>query len=609
MVPGIAGIIRRDMDGSEEEDLGVMVNSMMHEPFYSSGIYRNHELGAYIGWVSHAGSFCDCMPVINERQDLVLVFAGEDFLDKDEIKELKRLGHRFDTMNSSYLVHLFEENNEGFFGRLNGWFCGAIFDLRKSKVTIFNDRYGMKRLYYYETEREFLFASEAKALLKVRPELRELDPRGIGELISCGCVLENRTLFPKVSVLPGGSALVFHNGKLSSKGRYFEPGYWEDQEILGEEEFYQKLRSTFLKVLPKYFNSGQPVALSLTGGLDTRMILACGEFSPGTLPCYTFGGMYRDSFDVSIGRKVAEACRQPHKTIILDERFLREFPDHAEKTVYISDGCFNACGAYELYLNRKAKEIAPVRVTGNYGSEVLRGVRAFKAIAPFTNVFSDGLNTYLEMAKETFADVSRDHPVSFAVYKLGPWYGHGRMTVEESQIIPRTPYMDCDFVRVAYQAPRDLLVSEEISLRLVKDCSLVLAEIKTDQGVGVEGNGIAANLTRLLYRATFKAEYYYGIGMPHWLAKMDSALSFIELERAVLGRHKFHHFRVWFRDQLSKYVQEIVLDQQTRNRSHVNGKFLEEMVTDHIKGRRNFTDEIDKVITLELIQRLLVESS
>ena len=35
--------------------------------------------------------------------------------------------------------------------------------------------------------------------------------------------------------------------------------------------------------------------MSLTGGLDGRMILAWANLSPGILPCYTFGGTYRDS--------------------------------------------------------------------------------------------------------------------------------------------------------------------------------------------------------------------------------------------------------------------------------------------------------------------------
>ena len=50
------------------------------------------------------------------------------------------------------------------------------------------------------------FAAEAKAILAVRPELRSADTRSLGEFVACGCVLENRTLFENILLLPGAAA-------------------------------------------------------------------------------------------------------------------------------------------------------------------------------------------------------------------------------------------------------------------------------------------------------------------------------------------------------------------------------------------------------------------
>ena len=92
---------------------------------------------------------------------------------------------------------------------LNGRFHGLLADRKNGKVMLFNDRFGLQRIYYHEAKDAFYFAAEAKAILKVRPELRTTDPRGVGEFILCGCVLENRTLFPGIYVLPPGSAWLF----------------------------------------------------------------------------------------------------------------------------------------------------------------------------------------------------------------------------------------------------------------------------------------------------------------------------------------------------------------------------------------------------------------
>ena len=120
--------------------------------------------------------------------------------------------------------------------------------------------------------------------------------------------------------------------------------------------------------------------MSLTGGMDTRMIMAWHKAVPGSLPCYTFGGMFRDCQDVVVARQVARACRQPHEVVGVGDEFLRRFSEYAERTVYLTDGCADVTRAPDLYVNEKAREIAPVRMTGNYGGEVLRRVRAFKPI-------------------------------------------------------------------------------------------------------------------------------------------------------------------------------------------------------------------------------------
>ena len=109
-------------------------------------------------------------------------------------------------------------------------FHAVIVDRVRGEVTLFNDRYGMHRLCYHEAKDGFYFGAEAKAILAARPELRELDYRSLGEFASFSCVLEDRTIFKAIQVLPAASAWQFNNAELVNKGRYFEPREWEEQE-------------------------------------------------------------------------------------------------------------------------------------------------------------------------------------------------------------------------------------------------------------------------------------------------------------------------------------------------------------------------------------------
>src|SRR5260370_13471048 len=180
----------------------------------------------------------------------------------------------------------------------------------------------MHRIYYHETQDAFYFAGEAKAILEIRPELRAADRRGLGEFVACGCVLENRTIFAGIQVLPPASSWLFRGGAVERKGKYFERSEWENQALLDPESYYQELREVFTRNLPRYFNGREPVGISLTGGLDTRMIMAWWKAPPQSLQCYTFGGTYRDCQDVIIARKIAKIWEQPHQVIPLGDPFL-----------------------------------------------------------------------------------------------------------------------------------------------------------------------------------------------------------------------------------------------------------------------------------------------
>ena len=157
--------------------MNVMVNCMLHEPFYTHGTYSNPEKGFFIGYVSIKDSFSDCMPIYNEKKNLILFLTGECYLDEKVINNLKHQGHEFNSRNASYLIHLFEEDGEKFYDRLNGWFSGIILDMKNSTAVLFNDRYGIRRIYYHENSDTFIFSSEAKSLLKAFPILRRVDQR------------------------------------------------------------------------------------------------------------------------------------------------------------------------------------------------------------------------------------------------------------------------------------------------------------------------------------------------------------------------------------------------------------------------------------------------
>ncbi len=607
-MPGIVGLITRMPRKLAERQLLHMVEAMCHESFYVTGTWVEESLGVYVGWIARKDSLSDGMPLRNERGDVVLVFSGEEFPEPDAQRRLKEQGHDFDLAGPSYLPHLYEQD-PSFPSKLNGKFQGLLTDRGRGTAVLFNDRYGMQRLYYHESEDAFYFAAEAKAILAVRPELRRMDPRGFGEFVSCGAVMENRTLFEGISSLPPASAWVFRNASLERKATYFEPREWEEQESLDADSYYQQLREVFTRNLPQYFSGREPIAMSLTGGLDTRMIMAWQRSKPGSLPCYTFGGMLRDCRDVIMSRQVASACGQTHQVIPLGKEFLARFANYAERAVYLTDGCVDVSRSPDVYFNEQARQIAPVRMTGNYGGEILRQVRSFKPVEPMPGLFGGEFQPYFRQAAETYSGALRGHPVSFAAFKQSPWNHYGILALEQAQLSLRTPFLDNDLVRTVFRAPQPSLSSNEASLRLIADGNKALLQIPTDRGLAGERGPLLSPIYRAFLEFQFKAEYAYDMGMPQGVARIDHMFSAFHLERFFLGRHKVSHFRIWYRDVLAGYVRDMLLDPRSLTRPYVDRKGLEAIVQGHLKGNRNYTNEIHKVLTLEILHRLFLDNS
>jgi len=603
-MPGIVGIISRMPREIAEEQVHRMVASMLHEPFYVSGTWADEDLGLYLGWVLREEPEVP-MPISDATGQNMLFFRGEEF--SGNLAKGAPVG--IGSASKGGFEILPSERDSDFLARLNGQFQGVLADRPERTLVLFNDRYGLRRVYYHEAADGFYFAAEAKAILAVRPELREPDARGIGESLACGCVLENRTLFKRIYLLPPASGWRFRAARLEAKELYFSRATWESQEAMEPEAYHRELRNTFARVVQRSFAAGQPLGLSLTGGLDTRMILAWLSPQAATLPCYTFGGTYRDSRDVRIARHVAGLCGQTHSVIQLDGDFLQQFSKVAERAVYVSDGNAGTQHAPDLYVNRLARRIAPVRMTGNYGDQVLRQMTMFRPHYYDQGVFNPEFAKTIEAAGSTYLAAMQGHPLTLASMQQTSWSYYGILSVELSQVEMRSPYVDNELMRVLYRAPAGVLRDNDLRVRLIREGSAELAKVRTDLGFAGRGGAIASLCSQQLHRATMRAEYACEHASPRWIANLDRTVLGGQLERTFLGCHKFAHFSLWYRGELANYVRDMLLDNRTLSRGYVDRPRLEAAVRKHVNGEENITPTIHRLISLEYFHRLFIDAA
>jgi asparagine synthase (glutamine-hydrolysing) len=458
----------------------------------------------------------------------------------------------------------------------------------------------------YEGEDEFIFASEAKSLLRVRPALRAIDPQGLAQYLRFNCVMGGKSLFKGISLLPPGSSWVFADGAAPQKQRYFSFRDWEERPNLKGEEFYDKFEETVTRVFPSYMEGTQAVGLSLTAGLDTRVILAAANGQKQHLPCYTFGGTWGEIFDIRTARKLAAMCDQPFEAIKLNEQFLREFPSLAQQSVYMSDGTHDACGAHDVYFNRIVRKLAPIRLTGKFGSEVVRTRRLIRSGDFPRRLLQPWFVPFLDEAK-TFDHITQaKHPLTRVVSEEVPWYEYGRVAVEQGEVLLRTPYMDNQLIELMYQAPPEVRASRELQARYVKSRGGDLAGLSTDLGVIGSGNRLVRKLTYIPLWMLFKAEFTYLYAAPHWLTWADRKLEKLRLERILAGRQKYEGYRIWFKTHFADFIRGTLLNPQARCTEFFDRASVTRVVTGHTAGTHNYLNEVNKMLTVELIYSSLL---
>jgi asparagine synthase (glutamine-hydrolysing) len=455
----------------------------------------------------------------------------------------------------------------------------------------------MERLYLHEAADAFYFASEAKALLRILPELRRFDEQGVAQFLAYGTTLEERTLFKGISLLPGASLWPFVNGT-SKKHKYFSPESWESQTPLSVESFDSAFQETFGRILPRYIETDLKLGISLTAGLDTRMIMACLPGASLNAICYTYSGQTEDNLDARLAGRVADACGLQHKLLRLGADFITDFPKWADKTIYATDGYFGLTGTHEIYLSQRARDLSPVRLTGIFGGEIFRGVSMFRPLNLSKELIQHNLNAG-ELRR------GNEHPVTFAAFKEMPWNRFGTVSACRSQLRLRTPYLDNELVELAYRTPVSVRTSSDPAVRFIRNNDKAVANIPTDMGYLGRASGTAAAFNKKAAKVAFKFDYYYNHGLPSKLSLLEPVFRPVAACMQRFASYRYLRYNTWFRKDLASYVKESLTDPQTRQSPYWNKEFLKGMVEEHISGRKNYIEEINAVLTLAGVERLL----
>jgi len=202
---GISGLV----NWGDRETLERMTAIQAHRGPDDAGVWgRRFSDGTYVGLGSRRLAIIDLspgghMPMCNADRTIWITYNGEIYNFRELRRELQSKGHSFasDT-DTEVVLRLYEEEGPECVRRLNGMFAFGICDLRSGMPTLFlaRDHFGVKPLYYAQSERGLAFASEVKALLQVPGIEAEIDHQALHQYLTFLWVPDPKTMFRDIYI-------------------------------------------------------------------------------------------------------------------------------------------------------------------------------------------------------------------------------------------------------------------------------------------------------------------------------------------------------------------------------------------------------------------------
>lgn len=216
-------------------------------------------------------------PMFNADGSLAIVHNGEIYNYVELRRELESEGAVFRTRSDTeVLLASYERWGEAALDRLNGMFAFAIWDARRQMLFVARDRFGEKPLFYGALPGGGIaIASEMKALfahpaLRAAPDEDEVQSYVAGRYYEDG----EATLFRGVRRLPPAhAAIIDQSGQFTRRWRYWTPDYTAIQNDYEESEAVSHFASLLERSVTMRLRSDVPVGTSLSGGLDSSMLV------------------------------------------------------------------------------------------------------------------------------------------------------------------------------------------------------------------------------------------------------------------------------------------------------------------------------------------------
>jgi hypothetical protein len=299
--------------------------------------------------------------------ETVNLFLGDFIYDRKEFVDVE-----------SYLEALLKGFGPGKLKNVPGFFYVIQVFKKERHVRVFNSVFGMLPVYYHQHGGVTYISSSQQSIRQMSPAGFSPSSLFLLEKSLFNYALFTETWFNEIKLLAANSYLQFKETLKIVRHTCISDHY--TQAPARWQSSIEELSDLFITTTTDYLPRERFIA-TLTGGFDSRAIVGIALHASLKFITYSYGGAGTD--DVCIPQRIAGEFGFEHRTVPIDEGFaINEYWNHALGFLRQSEGNGNISRAHYSYASEVLGRDAGFLVSGNFGSEIIRSVKASGVMIP-----------------------------------------------------------------------------------------------------------------------------------------------------------------------------------------------------------------------------------
>ena len=313
-------------------------------------------------------------PMSDQEESVWVIFNGEIYNFQELRDELESCGHVFRTKSDTeVIVHGYKQWGDEVLNRLNGMFGLAIWDVRKRRLMLARDAFGIKLLYYKVDRGRLYFGSEMRAIRANEANTPEIDPTSLNLFLRYRYTPSPYTIIKGTRKLAPGTKLVAQDGSYEVSRWYkFKPTPFASPKSTAEAT--EELLDLYKRAIRRQLISDVPVGLLLSGGLDSGLLLALMNLNGRSWPTYTvgYGSTFADD-ELSDAAQTAKLLSSNHTSVTISKS---TFEKTLPKIVSSLEEPIAASSIVPMYfVCERARQNVKVAMVGQGPDELFGGYR------------------------------------------------------------------------------------------------------------------------------------------------------------------------------------------------------------------------------------------